>query len=244
MLYLPLDYRTGTKYPTLLRIHGGPNGQNGFEFDFERQLFAGAGYAVLSPNYRGSSGRGRAWKEILYQDWGDKEVIDVLAGVDHVIEMGIADPDRLGIGGWSYGCYTTLYALPKTDRFSAAVCGAGNALQPALYGVDQYIVQYDQELGPPWKNPDLWLKLSYPFFQADSISTPTLFMGGEKDFNVPVVGVQQMYQALRTLGVPTELVIYPGEHHGIRRPSFVLDRYRRYLDWYARYLQQGRHATR
>jgi dipeptidyl aminopeptidase/acylaminoacyl peptidase len=232
----PVGYQPGRPYPTLLRIHGGPNGQDGYDFDFERQLFAGAGYAVLSPNYRGSAGRGKDWKETIFADWGHKEVVDLLAGADYVVDEGIADPERLGIGGWSYGCILTDYSIATTTRFRAATCGAGSALQLAMYGVDQYSMQYDRELGPPWENRDLWIKLSYPFFHADRITTPTLYLGGADDFNVPLIGGEQMYQALRTLEVPTKLIIYPGERHGIRRPSFVLDRYRRYLDWYAQHL--------
>jgi dipeptidyl aminopeptidase/acylaminoacyl peptidase len=100
-----------------------------------------------------------------------------------------------------------------------------------------YIQQYDNELGPPWKNQDLWLKVSYPFFHADRIHTPTLFLGGEKDFNVPLVGGEQMYQALRSLGVDAQLVVYPNQFHGITVPSYKVDRYQRYLDWYAKYLR-------
>ena len=108
-----------------------------------------------------------------------------------------------------------------------------------MYGVDEYILQYNNELGPPWKNTSLWLKLSYPFFHADRIHTPTLFMGGLQDFDVPVAGGEQMYQALRTLGVPTQLVVYPGEHHGFTRPSFLEDRAKRMAAWYAQYLGPG-----
>ncbi len=243
MLHKPLGYESGKRYPTLFRIHGGPNSQNGFEFDFERQLFSANGYAVVSPNYRGSNGRGRAWKEAIFADWGTKEVIDVLAGADHVVKSGIADAQRLGIGGWSYGCITTDYAIATDTRFKAAVCGAGSALQLSMYGSDQYIVQYEQEIGLPWKNPDAWLKISWPFFKADRIKTPTLYMGGQNDFNVPIVGGEQMYQALKSLGVPTQLVIYPNERHGIRRPSFNKDRYERYLEWYAKYLKPAGVAT-
>ncbi len=239
VLYEPVGYRPGRLYPTLLRIHGGPAAQNGYEFDFERQLFAGAGYAVLSPNYRGSAGRGRAWKEALFADWGHHGVTDVLAGADYVVEAGIADPERLGIGGWSYGCILTNYSIATTTRFGAATCGAGGALWLGLYGLDQYAMQYNTELGPPWENPDLWIRLSYPFFHADRITTPTLYLGGADDFNVPLAGSEQMYQALRTLDVPTRLVVYPGQRHAIRLPSYVLDRYRRYLDWYAQYLGSG-----
>jgi dipeptidyl aminopeptidase/acylaminoacyl peptidase len=243
MLHRPLGYQNGKQYPTLFRIHGGPNSQNGYEFDFERQLFAAHGYAVVSPNYRGSNGRGRAWKEAIYADWGNKEVVDVLAGADHVVKTGLADAQRLGIGGWSYGCITTDYAIATDTRFKAATCGAGSALQLSLYGSDQYIVQYEQEVGLPWKNPDAWLKLSWPFFKADRIKTPTLYLGGQNDFNVPIIGGEQMYQALKSLGVPTQLIIYPNERHGIRRPSFVKDRYQRYLDWYATYLKPASAAA-
>ena len=106
-----------------------------------------------------------------------------------------------------------------------------------MYGSDQYIVQYEQELGPPWKSAELWLKLSYPFFHADRIHTPTLFMGGEKDFNVPIIGGEQMYQALRSLGVPTRLVVYPGQFHGLTTPSYVRDRLQRWLAWFDTYLK-------
>ncbi len=161
----------------------------------------------------------------------------MLAAVNHVVSTGIADPDRLGIGGWSYGGILTDYTIATDPRFKAAISGAGSANQISMYGVDQYVFQYDNELGPPWKSPDLWVKLSYPFFHADRIRTPTLFLGGDKDFNVPLVGGEQMYQALQTLGVPTQLIIYPGQHHGINRPSFVKDRLQRYLGWYDKYLK-------
>ncbi|MBV9669727.1 MAG: S9 family peptidase, partial [Acidobacteriales bacterium] len=237
LLVKPLDYQAGDKYPLLLRIHGGPNGQDAHEFRFDDQIFAANGYAVLNVNYRGSAGRGESFQRAIFADWGDKEVADLLAGVDHVIAMGVADPERLGIGGWSYGGILTDYTIATDPRFKAAISGAGSANQISMYGVDEYVYQYDNELGPPWKNPDAWVKISYPFFKADRIHTPTLFMGGDKDFNVPLVGSEQMYQALRTLDVPTELVVYPGEFHGFTRPSFVRDRLHRYLNWYGKYLK-------
>jgi dipeptidyl aminopeptidase/acylaminoacyl peptidase len=144
--------------------------------------------------------------------------------------MGIADPDRLGVGGWSYGGILTDYLIASDTRFKAATSGAGTAFTVAFYGTDQYIIQYDYEIGPPW-NPKAWetyVKISYPFLHADRIKTPTLFLGGERDFNVPIQGGQQMYQALRSLGVDTQLIIYPNENHGITRPSYVRDRYERY----------------
>lgn len=110
------------------------------------------------------------------------------------------DPDRLGIGGWSYGGILTNYTIATDGRFKAAISGARSSNQISMYGTDQYIQQYEQELGPPWKSQDLWVKRSYPFFHADRIKTPTLFLCGEKDFNVPLIGSEQMYQALRSLG--------------------------------------------
>ena len=239
LLTYPAGYERGTRVPLLLRIHGGPNGQDQHSFSVERQWFAANGYAVLAVNYRGSAGRGRAFSRAIFADWGHYEVEDLLAGVDHVVAMGVADPDRLGVGGWSYGGILTNYVIATDRRFKAATSGAGTAFTVAFYGTDQYITQYDYEIGPPW-NPKAWetyQKISYPFLHADRIKTPTLFLGGERDFNVPVQGSQQMYQALRSLGVDTQLVIYPNEFHGIQRPSYVRDRYERYLAWYDKYLK-------
>jgi dipeptidyl aminopeptidase/acylaminoacyl peptidase len=233
----PAAFVGGRKYPTLLRIHGGPNGQDENAFNFERELFAANGYVVVAVNYRGSSGRGTAFQKAIFADWGNKEVVDLLGAVDHVQQTGLADPDRLGIGGWSYGGILTNYTVATDGRFKAATSGAGSSNQISMYGTDQYITQYENEIGPPWKNEELWVKISYPFFHADRIHTPTLFMGGEKDFNVPLLGSEQMYQALRSLGVDTQLVIYPGQFHGITTPSYKKDRLERYLAWYDKYLK-------
>jgi dipeptidyl aminopeptidase/acylaminoacyl peptidase len=241
LLTKPVGYTAGTKVPMLLRIHGGPNGQDQHSFSVERQWFAANGYAVLAVNYRGSAGRGQSFSRAIFADWGHFEVEDLLAGVDHVVQMGVADPDRLGVGGWSYGGILTDYLIATDTRFKGATSGAGTAFTVAFYGTDQYIIQYDHEIGPPW-NPKAWetyVKLSYPFLKADRIKTPTLFLGGERDFNVPVQGSQQMYQALRSLGVDTQLIIYPNENHGIQRPSYVRDRYERYLAWYEKYVRKS-----
>jgi dipeptidyl aminopeptidase/acylaminoacyl peptidase len=238
LLVKPPDYVAGRKYPMLLRIHGGPNGQDQHAFSFERQLFAANGYVVVAVNYRGSSGRGEKYGTAIAGDWGNKEVVDLEAAVDHVLAVGLADPDRLGVGGWSYGGILTDAIIAKDQRFKAATSGAGTAFPIALYGVDQYIMQYNEEIGPPWKvGVDPWMKISYPFLHADQIKTPTLFLGGEKDFNVPLVGGEQMYQALRSLDVPTQLIVYPSQYHGITRPSYQRDRMERYLAWYAKYLK-------
>jgi dipeptidyl aminopeptidase/acylaminoacyl peptidase len=244
-LVKPPDYVSGRRYPTILWIHGGPNGQDDHSLELqsygpplERQLFATHGFVVLAINYRGSTGRGAKFARSILADWGHKEVEDLLAGVDYAVAKGIADPARLGVGGWSYGGLLTDYLIASDARFKAAISGAGSGNQLSTYGADEYIVEYNAELGPPWRNPALWLKVSYPFFHADRIHTPTLFLGGDKDFNVPIGGGEQMYQALRTLGVPAQLIVYPGEYHVLTRPSFLVDRSRRYLDWMEKYLRE------
>jgi len=245
LLTKPANYTAGAKAPLLLRIHGGPNSQDQHSFAFERQWFAANGYAVLAVNYRGSAGRGAKFSKAISADWGHYEVDDLQAAVDQVVKMGIADPTRLGVGGWSYGGILTDYMIASDNRFKAATSGAGTAFTVSFYGTDQYIIQYDNEIGPPW-DPKAWetyQKLAYPFLHADRIKTPTLFLGGEKDFNVPVQGGQQMYQALRSLGIDTQLVIYPNEFHGITRPSYVRDRYERYLAWYDKYVMGKKPMT-
>ena len=237
LIVKPPTWSAGRRYPLLLRIHGGPNGQDEHAFHFERELFAASGYVVLAVNYRGSNGRGSDYQKAIYADWGNKEVVDLLGAVDAAVKAGLADPDRLGIGGWSYGGILTNAAIATDTRFKAAISGAGSSNQISMYGTDQYITQYDTELGPPWKSTDLWVKISYPFFKADRIRTPTLFLCGEKDFNVPLLGSEQMYQALQSLGVDTELVIYPNQFHGITIPSYKKDRLERYLAWYDKYLK-------
>ena len=239
LIVKPPTFTTGRRYPAILRIHGGPNSQDEHSFNFERELFAASGYVVVAVNYRGSNGRGSAYQRAIFADWGNKEVVDLLGAMDHVERLGFVDPDRLGIGGWSYGGILTNYTIATDGRFKAATSGAGSSNQISMYGTDQYIQQYEQELGPPWKSQDLWIKLSYPFFHADRIKTPTLFLGGEKDFNVPLAGSEQMYQALRSLGVASELVIYPAQRHGISTPSYRTDRLERYLAWYEKYLKPG-----
>ncbi|MCI0523784.1 MAG: S9 family peptidase [Acidobacteria bacterium] len=245
LLTYPVGYVRGTRVPLLLRIHGGPNGQDQHSFSTERQFFAANGYAVLAVNYRGSAGRGQKFSRAIFADWGHYEVEDLQAGVDHVVKMGVADPDRLGVGGWSYGGILTDYLIASDTRFKAATSGAGTAFTVSYYGTDHYIIQYDNEIGPPW-DPKAWetyQKISYPFLRADRIKTPTLFLCGEKDFNVPIAGSEQMYQALRSLGVETQLVIYPNQNHGINRPSYVRDRYERYLAWYDKYLKKAPATT-
>jgi dipeptidyl aminopeptidase/acylaminoacyl peptidase len=237
LLTLPPGVTTGARLPLVLHIHGGPNGQDTYGFMFDREWLAANGYAVLQVNYRGSHGRGQDFQSAIFGDWGNKEVMDLLAGVDWAIKEGIADPTRLGIGGWSYGGILTNYTIATDPRFKGAVSGAGSSLQLTMYGTDQYIVQYETEMGQPWKTMDRWMKVSYPFFKVEQIKTPTMFMAGEKDFNVPAIGSEQMYQALKSVGTPTRLVIYPGQFHSITRPSYRRHRLEQWVQWFDTYVK-------
>ncbi|MCX6151107.1 MAG: S9 family peptidase [Ignavibacteriales bacterium] len=235
----PPNYQVGKKYPTILNIHGGPTQQFDNEFNISWQLFAANGYVVIGVNPRGSSGRGTDFAKAIFADWGNKDVDDILAAVDYAIEKGITDPDKLGIAGWSYGGMLTNYTIAKDTRFKAAISGASISNIFSGYGTDMYIREYEMELGTPWKNFDTWLRVSYPFFHADKIVTPTLFLCGEKDFNVPLLNSEQMYQALKSLGRDTELIIYPGQFHDISKPSYQVDRMHRYLEWMGKYLKKN-----
>ncbi len=152
----PPNEMAGRKNPTLLRPHGGPQSQYANEFDFEKQLFAANGYAVVMPNPRGSTGRGTDYAMGIYASWGGVDVQDDLAAVDDAIARGIADPDRLVVGGWSYGGMSTNYLIATTTRFKAAVSGASISNILAGYGTDQYIRDYEYELGSPWAHPEVW----------------------------------------------------------------------------------------
>ena len=232
----PHDWKKGRKYPAILSIHGGPVAQYANTWMAEWQVLAAAGYVVIAANPRGSSGRGQDFSTAIYADWGVKDSEDVLAAVDYAVKQGIADPKRLGVGGWSYGAILTNQVIARDSRFKAAISGAGASNAFAGYGTDMYIREYEAELGRPWENPEAYMNVSYPFFHAGKISTPTLFLCGERDFNVPLLNSEQMYQALKSRGIDTRLVIYPGQFHGFDVPSYIEDRMRRYLDWYGRYL--------
>lgn len=235
-LVKPNGYVEGTRYPTILWIHGGPVAQYDHSYSFTAQLFAANGYVVLLVNPRGSSGYGQSFSEALFADWGNKDFEDVMAAVDYSIERGFSDPERLGVGGWSYGGILTNYVITKSTRFKGAISGASETLLRSNYGHDHYQLYWEKELGLPWETPENWERLS-SFNDVAKVTTPTLWIGGDQDWNVPILGSEQMYQAMRRLGVETQLVVYPGEHHGISRPAFQKDRYERYLDWFNRYLK-------
>ena len=227
--------------PTLLHLHGGPVAQHQYDFDIEQHIMASAGYRIVAPNPRGSSGRGFDYQYAIWAKWGGPDGEDIRLITDTLLREGLADPTHLGVYGWSYGGMLTNYAITRDQRYRAAVSGAGISNMLGGFGVDHYIVAWEQEVGMPWDNLEGWLKLSYPFLEAPAIKTPTLFMVGEADFNVPAVGSEQMYQALRYLEIPTQLVIYPGQHHSFTVPSYEVDALVRHLDWFETYL--GRNAS-
>ena len=238
MMIKPPNFDSKKKYPLMIRIHGGPVSQYGRYFDFDWQLFASNNYVVIVTNPRGSSGRGFEFQKSIFAEWGIEDSKDISAALDFALDLGYIDENKLGIGGWSYGGMLTNYVIAKDNRFHAATSGAGISNILSGFGHDHYIREYIIELGTPWDNLDAWLNVSHPFLSADEIVTPTLFLVGEKDWNVPLIGSEQMYQALKHLEIPTQLIIYPNEHHGLSKPSYIKDRLDRYLDWHGKYTEK------
>jgi dipeptidyl aminopeptidase/acylaminoacyl peptidase len=235
-LYKPVNYMPGKKYPTILRPHGGPVWAYYAEFQDLAQLLAANGYVVLLPNPRGSSGYGLDYCKAIFADWGDKDFQDDMAFVDYALAQGLADPDKLGVGGWSYGGISTDFIIGQTNRFKAAISGAGSAEFTSFWGHDQYVRDYMTELGLPWQHRDTWDQVS-KFWNMDNIHTPTMFVGGNIDANVPILGGEQMYESLKALGRDTLLVVYPDEYHEFKTPSHIKDLEERYLAWYAHYVK-------
>jgi dipeptidyl aminopeptidase/acylaminoacyl peptidase len=234
----PPDFSSRRRYPGILRIHGGPQSQYDFGFHFEAQLYASNGYVVVMPNPRGSTGYGQDFCKAIWQAWGEPDYEDVMGAVDYIVEQRWAHPDQLAVTGWSYGGMLTNHVITKTDRFKAAATGASASLYVSNFGHDQYQRWWRYELGLPWEpeSRQLYDKLS-PFNRVENVTTPTLILGGKEDWNVPIINSEQLYFALKLLGVPTELVVYPDEFHGIDTPSHAKDLYERYLVWFGRYLK-------
>ena len=235
-VYKPRDFDPDYQYPTILWLHGGQESQYDYGFNFRVQLFAANGYVVVMPNVRGSGGRGLEFALALSKAYGTKDVEDVLVTTDYVIEQGYVDPDRLGVGGWSSGGTLTNVVIAKTDRFAGAISGASVGWYTSTYGHDPYQVWWHTELGAPWENRDLWDSVS-PFMMVENITTPTLFIHGEVDWNQPVIHSEQMYQAMKYLGREASLVVYPGAHHGIRRPVYQQDLLERFVAWFEKYVK-------
>ena len=231
----PPGFDSKTSYPLILRIHGGPVSQYTDSFYFEHQYLASLGYVVLITNPRGSNGYGEAFCRAIFADWGNKDYQDVMAGVDHLLTTGYIDAKKLGVGGWSYGGIMTNYTITKTTRFAAATSGAGAVDMFSNFGTDDLRLWWIRELGLPWRNLDLYRKLS-PLMSIEKVTTPTLIMVGDRDYRVPLPQSEQLYVALRSLGKPAALVVYPEQSHGISRPSYQVDRFRRYGLWYDKYI--------
>lgn len=231
----PPDYQAGKAYPTIFYLHGGPVGQHSAGFNGSAQLYAANGYITVMPNVHGSTGYGEDFSYALRAQWGQPDSIDVDAIADHLVNAGVSDGDKLGVGGWSYGGMLTNYLITKYTRFAGAVTGASSLNYRANYGHDQYQRIWVDELGLPWENVEAWESIS-PFNDVGKITTPTLVMGGQNDWNVPIISSEQLYQVLKKRGIDTQLVVYPNEFHGISRPSFKRDRYNRYLGWFKKYV--------
>ncbi len=221
--------------PAILWLHGGPNVQAKASFEPVWQALALAGYIVIAPNPRGSSGYGTAYASAIKGAWGTHDFDDVMAAVDAAIAAGIIDPLRLGVGGSSYGGWLTNHILTRTTRFRAAVSGAGLSNLFADLGVSDSQRRLEAELGLPWDNRDAWMRQS-PWFDAKNVKTPTLVYCGEDDIRTPLSQSELWYYALRRLGVETELVIYPGEGHGAGSRKTAKDRIRRTLAWFDKFI--------
>lgn len=235
-VYYPPDHQDGKAYPTIFVLHGGPVGQHDTAFDVWGQMFAANGYIAVLPNPHGSDGYGEPFTYTLNRQWGVPDFADVDAIADHLVNSGISDGDKLGVGGWSYGGILTNYVITKSTRFKGAVAGASEVNHRANYGHDIYQLAWEVEMGLPWEDIEAWESMN-PFNDLGKVTTPTLVIGGKEDWNVPIQNSEQLYQVLKRRGIETQLVVYPGEFHGIKRPSFVRDRYNRYLDWYEKYVK-------
>jgi len=237
-LLKPKDYREGTRVPLIVLVHGGPSGVWADRFEFWGQLLAQRGFAVLYPNIRGSIGYGQDFVTANRRDWGGGDFKDVMAGVDFMIEQGIADPERLGIGGWSYGGYMAAWAVTQTDRFKASVSGAPMTDLASEYGTEAAgINAYDTwYMGTPYENLDLFQERS-PVTHVKNVKTPTLLLTGENDLTDPIGQCQQFYRGLKRYGVDTEYVVYPREGHRIREEKHCIDLINRILVWFEKYVK-------
>jgi dipeptidyl aminopeptidase/acylaminoacyl peptidase len=242
LLTYPVNYEPGKKYPLILNIHGGPTGVFSETFTgrgalYPIAVFAARGYAVLRPNPRGSAGYGRTFRFANYNDWGGKDYQDDQAGVDHVIAMGVADPDRLAVMGWSYGGFMTSWTITQTHRFKAAAVGAGVTDLWSFTGTSDipgFLPDYFG--GEFWTRFEMFQKHS-PISFVKNVTTPTLVLHGEADVRVPTSQGYEFYHALKREGVTTRMVVYPRQPHGPTEPKFILDIMQRHLDWVDQYVR-------
>lgn len=235
-LLKPSSYDGKSKLPMVALIHGGPTGAWESSIEAWGQLLVARGYAVFYPNIRGSIGYGEKFIESDRADWGGGDFKDVMSGIDDLVTKGVADPDRLGIGGWSYGGYMSEWAITQTPRFKAAVSGAGMANLISEYGTEQH-PSYDEWFwGVPYEKPTGFLNSS-PFLHLKNVKTPTLILQGDADIVDPLGQSQELYRGLKRYGVETELVVYPREPHGFHEEKHLLDRLNRIVAWYDKFLK-------
>ena len=234
----PPGYQKEHRYPAVLHIHGGPQAQWDFGFNYEAQLLAAQGYIVVMPNPRGSFGYGQKFASAINKDWGGPDYTDVMAAMDFGIDKGWIDSERMAVYGWSYGGMLTNHVITKTNRFAAAITGASATLYASNYGHDQYQRWWEEELGFPWlvENKEAWDRIS-PFYALEQVTTPTLVVGGEDDWNVPIINSEQLYIVLKRRGVPARLVVYPNEYHSLSVPSYEKHLYEQYFEWLETHVQ-------
>jgi dipeptidyl aminopeptidase/acylaminoacyl peptidase len=242
LLTYPVAYESGKKYPLVLNIHGGPTGVFAEAFIGKSSVypiaaFAASGYAVLRPNPRGSSGYGKDFRFANMADWGGMDFLDDMAGVDHVISMGVADPERLGIMGWSYGGFMTSWAITQTNRFKAAAVGAGVTDLWSFTGtadIPGFLPDYfGGDATDQFENFHKHSAMTY----VKNVKTPTLILHGEADLRVPTSQGYEFYNALKRENVPVKMVVYPRQPHGPYEPKFVMDIAQRNLDWMDKYVR-------
>ena len=240
ILTYPKNYKKGIKYPVILQIHGGPAGVfsqrfNGRAGIYMTEYFSEKGYITIKPNPRGSTGYGKDFRYANYKDWGYGDYEDVISGVDKIIEMGIGDPDKQFVMGWSYGGYLTSFIVTKTNRFKAASMGAGlpNLISMVTTtDIQDYLVAH---MGSEfWNDYETYEKHS-AIYQIKNTKTPTQIIHGSNDLRVPFTQGQEFYRALDRLGVDTEMIVYPRTPHGPREPKFLMDVSDRILTWFEKY---------
>lgn len=242
LLTYPVGYKTGDKVPMILNIHGGPAGvfqQNyiGGRGVYPLATFSSRGYAILRVNPRGSSGYGTEFRRANMKDWGVGDYNDIMTGVDRVISMGVADPNRLGVMGWSYGGYMTSTIITKTKRFKAASAGAPVTNLMSFNGtadIPAFVPDYFG--GQSWEIPDVYSKHS-AMFNIKGVSTPTLIQQGDADVRVPISQGYELYNALKQQGVPTRMIVLPRQPHGPTEPRMQLAAMQSNLDWFEKYLK-------
>ena len=248
LLTYPVSYRAGTRVPLLVIVHGGPTGVfvrsfTGVPSPYLVAGFASRGYAVLRCNVRGSSGYGRDFRYANKADWGGGDYRDIMSGVDALIAKGMADPDRMGVMGWSYGGYMTSWIITQTKRFKAASVGAGVTNLMSFTGtadIPSFIPDYFG--GDYWDVFDRWRSHS-AMFNVKGVSTPTLIQHGDADLRVPISQGYEFYNALKRQNVPVKMVVYPRQPHGIQEPKMMLDAMQRNLDWFDHWIQ-GRQISK